>query len=149
VTTKPRVIHSPSYTIRRTKTEQRIMDTAARLLDRVPLSQLVQAAVVDEAHRLGIFVGEPDPSTPAPSPWAHFPDRGDESTDLKARTSITFDPTTSELLTRAAAYVSTPDQPLGTNHFMLGATFVYIARLKRSDKRLRNLKLPEKYERSS
>jgi hypothetical protein len=149
VTSKPRTIHSPSHTIRRTKTEQRIMDTAARLLDKIPLSQLVQAAVVDEAHRLGIFAGEPDPTRPYPGPWPHFPHRGDESTDVKARTSITFDPTTSELLERASTYVSTPDLPVGTNHFMLGATFAYLARLKLTDRRLKTLTLPEKFQSST
>lgn len=129
---------SPSRTIRLTAEEERVLKKATEILAR-PTSQIVQAGVVEAAHRLGFFAGVPALATPYSGPWPDLPDRGDESTSR--RTSITFDPQTADLLTRAAKYVD-----VGESLFMLGATFRYLADLRATEPRLRRLKLPPKYE---
>jgi uncharacterized protein (DUF1778 family) len=134
-------VSSPSKTIRLTTEEDRVLRRASELLDQ-PTSQLVQAGVVEAAHRLGYFAGVLSVPGPYAGPWPDLPDRGDESTSK--RTSITFDPQTVDLLERAAKHVD-----VGESFFMLGATFRYLANLRRTDPRVRRLKLPTKYERSS
>lgn len=116
------------------------MDSAASLLEQ-PLSQFVQAAVIEAAHRLGFYAGVTEVKAQFRGKWPDLPDRGEEATDEHSRTSLTFDPQTAELLERASEFVK-----VGKSLFILGATFRYLANLRRTEPRLKTLKLPPQYE---
>jgi hypothetical protein len=130
---KPRAINV-------TATEWRCLTTARDQLG-LALSQIVQYAITDAAHRLGVYLGAPDPARrPPPGMWADLPDRDDESTSRQI--GISIDPLTAELQDRAAAFLG-----IGRQRFLLGATFRWLARLKATGERpFQRLVLPEKYE---
>jgi uncharacterized protein (DUF1778 family) len=134
-------VSSPSRTIRLTTEEQRILKSAGNLLNQ-PISQIVQAGIVEEAHRLGFFAGLLEQPKPYRGTWPYIPERHDES--AKERLTLTFDPHTADLLTAAAQHVD-----VGESLFMVGATFRYLAAIKKSkpdNKTLQRLELPEKFE---
>lgn len=125
--------------VRVTVVEQAVLERASALLQ-LPLSTLVQQAVTDAAHRLGIFVGEPDPKRHGR--WGDAPDRSTVSAG-EQRLSISFNPITFDLLRRAANLTGA-----GESHFIVGASLRYVARIKAasSDRHLRALELPPPFD---
>ncbi len=126
--------------IRMTAEEDRCLRRAMKLLQQ-PLSQITQAAVVDAAYKLGFCAAVKVPPRPYRGVWPDAPERREETTST--RTTANFDPWSAQLLTRAAAYVD-----VGETTFVLGATFRYLADLKRVDGEhgpLAKLTLPAKY----
>ena len=132
---------TPAKTVRLTSEEDRVLKQAADLLGQ-PMSQFVQAGIVEAAHRLGFFAGVTKMPKPYVGPWPDLPDRGEESTSR--RTTFTFEQQTLDLLERAATYVES-----GETFFIVGSTFRYLANLRTVDKRLTKLKLPKKFEEGS
>lgn len=124
--------------VRVTIVEQATLERASVLLG-LSVSALVQQAVTDAAHRLGIFAGEPDPAHPAK--WDDAPDRSTLS--ATERLSVSFNPITYEVLRRVAERTGA-----GETRFIVGATLRYIARLKAgsTDAQLRTLKLPAPFD---
>jgi hypothetical protein len=133
---------SVSHTIRVTPEEFRCLRAVPVVLAR-PLSQVVQAAVVEAAHKLGFYAGVKRVSKTPPKVWPDLPDRNPDESN-KDRTTIMFDPATAELLVLAAAHVG-----VGQHLFMLGATFRYLASLRAAaddNTKLARLALPSKFE---
>ena len=123
--------------------EQQCLKRATIVLKQ-PLSKIIQDAVTDYAHAMGISLRLPRQQPPKkPRTWADAPEREPGSADR--RVSITIDPTTGELLGRASEQFGVSE---GT--FLRGATFRYLADLKQVNKasaRYQQLLVPEKYER--
>jgi hypothetical protein len=106
------------------------------------LSRLVHEGVLEEAHRMGFFVGVEPPIHRRPGAWPDLPERREQSTSL--RFSVSYSLTTFDLLHRVAAYVEVSD-----SMFAVGSTLRYIANLKKNpptDRALRKLKLPQQYQ---
>jgi len=132
---------SPPKTIRVTPEEDRCLRKARQVLD-LPLSQLVQAAVTEAAHKLGFFADVPELATKPKRPWPDIPSRREES--ATKRISISLDPITTDLLERATAHVE-----VGESLFILGATFRFVVNLKGAhpdNRKLQSLIVPQKYE---
>lgn len=125
---------STPYSIRVTPSELHCLHKIPVVLHR-PISQIVQAAVVEAAHRLGFYAGVDSLPKPYKGPWPDAPERNPDDTAVR-NTTITIDPTTDELLTLAAEYVG-----VGRHTFILGATFRYLAAIDTG----RKLPLPAKY----
>ena len=131
-----------SHTIRVTPEEFRCLRAVPAALAR-PVSQVVQAAVVEAAHKLGFYAGVKRVAKAPPKVWPDLPDRVPDESN-KDRVTFMFDPATAELLTLAAAHVG-----VGQHLFVLGATFRYLANLKTAaddNTKLARLALPEKYQ---
>jgi uncharacterized protein (DUF1778 family) len=131
---------SPPKTIRVTPDEDRCLRKARQVLD-LPLSQLVQAAVTEAAHKLGFFADVPELATKPKKPWPDVPSRREES--ATKRISISIDPLTTDLLERASSHLA-----VGESLFILGATFRFLANLRAAhpeDRHLRSLIVPQKY----
>ena len=129
------VVISINKTMRITTEEARCLNRARKALGR-PVSQFVQAGVVEAAHKLGFFV-RGRPSKPYRGTWPDAPDRGEEST---SRITVTFDEATLDLIDRAAQYVDVREAA-----FILGATFRYLADLKKARPEYKDLFVPPKY----
>jgi uncharacterized protein (DUF1778 family) len=132
---------SPPKTIRVTPEEDRCLRKARKVLD-VPLSQLVQAAITETAHKLGFYADVRELTTKPKKPWPDIPSRREES--ATKRISVSIDPLTADLLERATAHVE-----VGDSLFILGATFRFLVNVKKAnpeDRRLQSLIVPRKYE---
>ena len=128
-------------TLHVTPVEYAVIRAAADALE-MELSRLVLEGVLEEAHRMGFFVGVEPPTRRRPDAWTDLPDRRETSTSL--RFSVSYSLTTFDLLHRVAAYFQVSD-----SMFAVGSTLRYIANLKKSpptDRALRKLKLPSQYE---
>jgi hypothetical protein len=112
----------------------------------VTVSQLVEVAATDAAHRLGFFDAGDPPIRRLPK-WTDAPDRSGDSTSR--RISVTLSLLRHELTLRAAEYIRDADgENISHALFIIGATLRYIANRKRTDpqnKALRSVVLPEKY----
>jgi uncharacterized protein (DUF1778 family) len=134
-------VSSPPKTIRVTPEEDRCLRKARQMLG-IPLSQLVQAAVTEAAHRIGFFADVRELPTKPKKPWADTPDRREES--ATKRISVSIDPITADLLKRATDHVG-----VGDSAFILGSTFRFLVTLKaahRESRRHQALIVPRKYE---
>lgn len=127
---------SINKTMRITTEESRCLSRARKSLGR-PVSQFVQAGVVEAAHKLGFFV-RGRPTKPYRGTWPDAPDRGGESTS--GRITVTFDEATLDLIDGAAQYLE-----VGETAFILGATFRYLADLKKARPEYKDLFVPPKY----
>jgi len=128
-------------TLHVTPVEYVVIRAAADALE-MELSRLVLEGVLEEAHRMGFFVGVEPPIRRRPKAWTDLPERREQSTSM--RFSVSYSLTTFDLLHRVAAYVQVSD-----SLFAVGATLRYIANLKKTpptDRALRKLKLPAQYE---
>ena len=136
-------VSSPPKTIRVTPEEDRCLRKAREVFD-VPLSQLVQYAVSEAAHRLGFYSDVLELPAKPKRPWPDTPDRREES--ATKRISVSLDPFTTDLLERATTHVD-----VGESLFILGATFRFIARAKAAfpERKFRSLIVPRKYEMTS
>jgi uncharacterized protein (DUF1778 family) len=130
------VVISINKTMRITTEEARCLSRARKALGR-PVSQFVQAGVVEAAHKLGFFV-RGRPTKPYRGTWLDAPDRGGESTS--GRITVTFDDAMLDLIDGAAQYVG-----VGEAAFILGATFRYLADLKKARPEYKDLFVPPKY----
>ncbi len=130
------VVISINKTMRITTEEARCLNRARRTLGR-PVSQFVQAGVVEAAHKLGFFVSG-RPARPYRGPWPDALDRGDEIT--RGRITVTFDEATLDLIDRAARYVDVSETA-----FILGASFRYLADLRKVRPEYKDLLVPPKY----
>ena len=132
---------SPPKTIRVTPEEDRCLRKARKVFD-VPLSQLVQAAVTEAAHRFGFYADVRELASKPKKPWPDIPSRREES--ATKRISVSIDPLTADLLDRATAHVE-----VGESLFILGATFRYLVTVKKANpenRKLQSLIVPRKYE---
>ena len=111
---------SHTHTFRVTDEELRFLQSIRPAL-RQPASQLLEAAVVEEAHRLGYYLGERPPRPPSRRQLA-LPQRGDEP--RKKRVTVTFSPLSWELFSLVAAQLDVSEAT-----FLLGATYQFLARL--------------------
>jgi hypothetical protein len=109
---------SCSYTIRLTADEARSLRDACTRQD-VGLSALVQAAVVDAAHRLGFFAGVTTVPVRAALDTLRICRRARPKTE---RSCISVNPLTNRLLRRTASHLG-----LSASHFIVTATLDYIA----------------------
>jgi uncharacterized protein (DUF1778 family) len=134
-------VSSPPKTIRVTPEEDRCLRKARQVLD-LPLSQLVQAAITETAHKFGFFADVPELATRPKKPWPDVPDRREES--ATKRISVSIDPITTDLLERATSHVG-----VGESLFILGATFRFLVNLKTGhpeNRRYQSLIVPKKFE---
>ncbi len=127
---------SINKTMRITTEEARCLNRAKKAFGR-PASQFVQAGVLEAAHKLGFYV-DGQPAKPYRGTWPDAPDRGEETTS--GRITVTFDGDTLDLIDRAARYVN-----IGETAFILGATFRYLADLKQTYPKYKDLFVPAKY----
>jgi hypothetical protein len=134
---KPR---STIISLRLTDYEDAAVRRAAAVMT-VTVSQLVEVAATEAAHRLGFFMG-PDAPIRGKRIWPDAPERGDSSTSR--RISVTMSILTHELTTRAADYVH-----VSHPFFLIGATLRYIATRKKfepKNKELVRIELPAQYD---
>ena len=89
-------------TLHVTPVEYAVIRAAADALE-MELSRLVLEGVLEEAHRMGFFVGVEPPIRRRPDAWTDLPDRRETSTSL--RLSVSYSLTTFDLLHRVAAHV--------------------------------------------
>ena len=132
---------SPPRAIRVTPEEDRCLRKARQVLE-IPLSQIVQAAVQEAAHKLGFYSNVPELPTKRKKPWLDVPDRREES--ATKRIAVSLDPLTTDLLQRAAAHLEVGESP-----FILGTTFRFLASLRNAhpeDRKLQSLVVPSKFE---
>lgn len=105
-----------------------------------PQSNLLQDALSEAVHQLGIYAGTRTPKKPD-KPWPWIPDRGDESTS--ARITISMPPLLNDQLAQAAELVGVPE-----TLFLVGATLRYIGRLQKvypDNKTLQAIRLQPHY----
>lgn len=125
--------------VRLTFEEHRALNRAAEACH-LDESKLVQEAILHAAHLAGIFAGHKDPHPPE-KPWRYLPRREGESTG--PRMSLSLSPTTQDLLTRAATMLDASETA-----FLVGATLLYIAHLKKADRNntaLAAIRIPAHY----
>lgn len=114
--------------------------TRAAAACRVEESKLVQEAILHASHLAGLFAGHKDP-TRSSTAWRYLPKRDDEVTG--PRMSLSLSPTTHALLSRAATFFDVAEPA-----YLIGATLLYIAHLKKADRNnaaLASIKLPPHY----
>lgn len=112
-------------TLRVTPEEYDVITRAAEAL-RAPRAQVVQDAVISAGYRLGICAGAPAaPPRPRKDAWAFLKVHREESCTM--RFSISYSPTTYEVLHRAAELTGTSE-----SRFAIGATLRYLANLQKN-----------------
>lgn len=140
-------------TVRVTPEEYDIITRAAEAL-KAPRAQLVQDGIISAGYRLGIYAGAPDaPARPRKLAAALVPAHREESCTM--RFSISYSPTTYEILHRAAELAGASE-----SRFAVGAALRHIGDLQKNPfvstakvpasiqpdyKKLRQIELPEQY----
>lgn len=118
-------------TLRVTIHEFNAINDACAALD-LPRATLIQEAVTDAAHRMGLFAGLELPIRPRRLKWNDAPERGEVS--ASERFAVSFSPETYDLLQRSA-------KALGVSEtiFAVGSSLRYIATLKRKHAKIAKL----------
>jgi len=127
-------------TVRVTIEENGAINGAAAALDS-QRATLIQEAVAEAAHKLGLYAGIDLPVRPRRPSWSDAPERRDES--ATERFAVSYSPQLYALLQRAAKLVG-----ISETLFAVGATLRYIAALKKAQPRnagLRAVRLPRKF----
>src|SRR5579864_3127707 len=104
-------------TFRVTPDERAAFDGATEALG-LNMSQLVDTACVDQAHRLGVFDGAEPFVRARPKQWKYVPPRRHSEVSATERLTISLTPISLALIQKAAKWVDVPPSA-----FMVGSVF--------------------------
>ena len=130
-------------TFRVTPDEQKALVAASEALE-LNLSQLIELACVDQAHRLGLYDGISANVRVKAKEWKDAPARRHSEVSATERITSSFAPPNLLLVQKTADWLGVPPSA-----FLVGASFRYVARKKKEhpeNKRLVRIVLPAQYD---